>query len=352
MSQGYPAIDWNPRKRRYDAWIAGVSVLFLGAFIGGMALLNPNARPETFMLRSTGILALLMLHAILAIGPLARLQPRLLPLLYNRRHVGVSMAIVASVHAMFALFQFHGLGNVPWLVSLFSGGSAYGSVADFPFQVLGFLAWMQIMLMAATSHDAWLAILGPRQWKALHLGVYLAYALLLGHVLLGVMQLEQSTTGVVSLLAGAVLLVGLHLAAAAKGRQDGRETSLETTPADDGFVHAGAAADIPMDRARTVSIGDCGVAVYRHAAGISAVRNACKHQGGPLAEGKVVDGCITCPWHGWQYRPEDGCSPPPFDEKVATYRIRIDAAGDVWVHPEALPEGTSVTPVPLPQQTA
>ena len=29
---------------------------------------------------------------------------------------------------------------------------------------------------------------------------------------------------------------------------------------------------------------------------------------GPLGEGKIVDGCITCPWHGFQYRPQDGCT--------------------------------------------
>lgn len=25
----------------------------------------------------------------------------------------------------------------------------------------------------------------------------------------------------------------------------------------------------------------------------------CKHQNDPLGEGKIVDGCVTCPWHGY-----------------------------------------------------
>jgi nitrite reductase/ring-hydroxylating ferredoxin subunit len=29
-------------------------------------------------------------------------------------------------------------------------------------------------------------------------------------------------------------------------------------------------------------------------------------QNGPLGEGRIVDGCITCPWHGYQYRPDTG----------------------------------------------
>lgn len=364
MSQGFPAIDWNPRKRRYDLWMAGLSGLFLLVFIGGMLLFNPNARPETVLLRSTGILALGMLHVVLAIGPMARIWPATLPLLYNRRHLGVMMAIVASVHAGFALFQFHALGDVPWLVSLFGSNTAYGSLGQFPFQVLGFLAWIQLLLMAATSHDAWLALLGPRAWKSLHLGVYVAYALLLGHVLLGVIQLEQSPWGYGGLGLGAVLLIVLHLAAAGRDHA-GRETrkalkrmahdpeplspagesprSLEAA----GYARLGPAKAIAMDRARMLQVGATSIAVFKHAGGISAVRNACKHQGGPLAEGKVVDGCITCPWHGWQYKPENGCSPPPFDERLATFRVALDSQGDVWVHPKALPEGTPVTPAPL-----
>jgi len=60
-------------------------------------------------------------------------------------------------------------------------------------------------------------------------------------------------------------------------------------------------------------------------------------------EGRIVDGCVTCPWHGWQYRPEDGRSPAPFDEKIATYRVQVDG-GIVYVHPDALPPGTPTPP--------
>jgi methionine sulfoxide reductase heme-binding subunit len=49
-----------------------------------------------------------------------------------------------------------------------------------------------------------------------------------------------------------------------------------------------------------------------------------------VGEGRIVDGCITCPWHGWNYRPEDGCSPPPFQEVLATYDTKL-VNGQVWV---------------------
>ncbi|MBI2708344.1 MAG: Rieske (2Fe-2S) protein [Actinobacteria bacterium] len=33
---------------------------------------------------------------------------------------------------------------------------------------------------------------------------------------------------------------------------------------------------------------------------------ACSHLGGPLGEGDVSDGCVTCPWHGSRFRLSDG----------------------------------------------
>ena len=85
------------------------------------------------------------------------------------------------------------------------------------------------------------------------------------------------------------------------------------------------------------------IAVFRYANRVSAVSNVCKHQGGPLGEGRIVDGCITCPWHGFQYRPDTGTSPPPFAEKIATYRTKI-VDGVVFVHVTALEPGTTVLP--------
>lgn len=43
------------------------------------------------------------------------------------------------------------------------------------------------------------------------------------------------------------------------------------------------------------------LAIFRHAGALYAVDGMCAHQGGPLADGVVAHGCVTCPWHGWQY---------------------------------------------------
>ena len=65
------------------------------------------------------------------------------------------------------------------------------------------------------------------------------------------------------------------------------------------------------------------IAVFRHDGRAYALSNVCAHQNGPLGEGKILDGCVTCPWHGYQYRPETGAAPPPFTEKVATFETEI-----------------------------
>jgi len=112
----------------------------------------------------------------------------------------------------------------------------------------------------------------------------------------------------------------------------------------EGFVDVAALDEIEETRAKVVSVGRCErIAVYKHEGAICAVSNVCEHQGGPLGEGKIVQGCVTCPWHGWQYRPEDGQSPPPFAEKIATYRVRVER-GRVLVDPKPLAPGTAVEP--------
>src|SRR5207302_781925 len=79
---------------------------------------------------------------------------------------------------------------------------------------------------------------------------------------------------------------------------------------------------IPDKGARIVAAPDGErIAVFRDGTQIGAFSNLCAHQHGPIGEGRIIDGCVTCPWHGYQYRLKDGCAPPPFTEKLVTYRV-------------------------------
>src|SRR6185437_4214063 len=138
MSVQYGAISWNRQKRVYDVALVSLLALYIAVFVGLGAWWNPNATAETLLIRALGTAAFLLLNLVLCIGPLSRLDRRFLPLLYNRRHLGVATFLLGLAHGGFGLIQFHALGNVNPLVSLFISNPRYGSVADFPFQALGF----------------------------------------------------------------------------------------------------------------------------------------------------------------------------------------------------------------------
>lgn len=325
MSAKHRAVQWNRHKLVYDAIVISAIVLFIGVFSLVTALVWPADKgfsPEVILIRATGACAAVLLHFTLVIGPLSRIEPRLLPVLANRRHLGVLCFLTALTHGALTTGYYHGFGVIaPWRSLLLSSAS-YGSITAFPFEILGLAALLILFLLAATSHDFWLKVLSPGVWKSLHMLVYLAYTLALLHVALGSMQGRHGPVAPLLLLGGATVLAGAHLIAGWRERETDRGvTELRTETGH--WLDVGPADQIPLNRARVVCApsGER-IAVFRHAGGISAVSNVCKHQAGPVGEGQVIDGCITCPWHGWQYRPEDGKAPPPFVEQLDCFAVR------------------------------
>ena len=336
MSVSYVAIGWNRQKKLYDWLIFGFCVLYLSCFVVLTAVFNAQYTFETVLIRSTSTLAVLILHVILCIGPLCRLNRKFLPLLYNRRHLGVTMFLLAAIHGTFIIIHFHALGDVNPLVSLFTSNTNYNSIHGFPFQALGFFALVIFFLMAITSHDFWLHNLSPKVWKTLHMFVYLAYFLVVMHVMLGAIQYESNPVFVIMIAIGSLTVISLHLIA---GRKEVKKDSTKFNPAKEGFVAVCDINEIEENRAKIFCIDKERIAVYRFENSLYAIHNVCKHQGGPLGEGKIIDGCITCPWHGYQYLPNNGQSPPPFKEKVSTYDVRIEGT-KVWLNPAPFAEGT------------
>ena len=341
MGVQYTSVIWNRRKKQYDSVLLGMVVLYLAVFALANLLWHPEITIETLIIRATGTAALLLLHIILLIGPLARLNKQFLPLLYNRRHLGVTMFFLALIHGVFSLIQFHALGDTSLLLSLFQANPEYTSIGQFPFEVLGLISLLILFLMAATSHDFWLQNLGPKVWKVLHMMVYLAYFALLLHVLLGILQLEKASINFILLGLGAASVTILHLVAG------WRETGKGRIKASGEFIKVCQVDEIDENRAKVFLIGKENIALFKYDGKLSAINNVCKHQNGPLGEGKVVDGCITCPWHGYQYLPENGASPPPFTEKVSTYQVKLEGS-DVFINPTPFPEGTALEPAKIP----
>ena len=348
MSHAYRRVQWNRHKRVYDAVMLGAILAYLAGFVAITAVMNPppgDIAPPILLMRAFGTGAAVLLHLILAIGPLTRLFPRMAPVLYNRRHLGVACFVLALLHAVIALGFYGGFGVVNPIAAVLAGPGVRP-----PFELYGFIALIILFVMAATSHDFWLHTLGPGTWKALHMLVYPAYALLTAHIAFGGLQSERSMLYPILMLAGILGLTTLHLLTGFREhRRDARGV-----PAD-GWIDLGPAAElrsIPDQQARTICLRDAErIAVFRDGDRLHAVADACPHQGGPLGEGRIVNGCITCPWHGHQFAPDTGLAPPPYTDAVPTHELRING-GRVELNPVPNPPGSKPEPVRLPEGPA
>src|SRR5438477_7863743 len=218
MGVEYVSVQWNRQKKFYDAVLIGGVAAYLAIFGVLTKMFFPHVTDEIMLMRAFGTAAFLLLHIILCIGPLCRLNPQFLPLLYNRRHAGVTMFTLGLVHAALVVITYHAGGDTNPILSIFKGSPLTGSIAGVPFQPFGFFALVILMLMAATSHDFWLANLSAPVWKSLHMLVYLAYGLLILHVTFGVLQAEVNPIYVAVVAVGLFIVLGLHVTAALKER--------------------------------------------------------------------------------------------------------------------------------------
>ena len=348
----YRAVTWNRNKLVYDAVAIATVVVYLQIYLHFGAMPGRDGiAPDgaTLSMKAFGSCAFLLLSGVLAIGPLARLDRRFLPLLYNRRHLGVLTCTVAAGHASSVLSWYYAYSDIPPSRALLVADTSFAQVAGFAFVVPGIAAFVILLVLAATSHDFWLAFLGPRVWKAIHMALYAAYFLVVGHIAFGALQDARSFSLAIVCALSASVLVTLHLLAGRKASQDDRQLSAASDAAP--WVTVCNVEQIKEGRGFVVKLADGEpVAIFRHEGRLSAVSNLCAHQNGPLGEGRIVDGCITCPWHGFQYRLEDGCSPPPFTERIATYRLMLDGH-TVLLDPRPNPPGTRVPSLAMPKSS-
>jgi nitrite reductase/ring-hydroxylating ferredoxin subunit len=213
-----------------------------------------------------------------------------------------------------------------------------------PFQTFGAIALIILFLMAATSHDFWLRHLTPPVWKTLHMMVYFAYGFLVVHVVYGILQAERHPVFILLVFTGVLAVSLLHLVAAIQDWRVGLHGKMNS---DGDYVETIAVEDIPEKGACTVLLHGERVAVFRYDGKVSAISNICQHQNGPLGEGRIVNGCVTCPWHGARYRPEDGAEPSPGGAKVPTFEVKI-VNGKVWINHKPKLPGTHVEPACIP----
>jgi nitrite reductase/ring-hydroxylating ferredoxin subunit/uncharacterized membrane protein len=82
------------------------------------------------------------------------------------------------------------------------------------------------------------------------------------------------------------------------------QTAFEEPPQD--WTPVLRESELPEGESRYAEVGGVGVLVARVHGEVHALSNRCSHRGGPLDEGELSDGCVTCPWHGSVFRLADG----------------------------------------------
>lgn len=348
MTLKYVPVIWNRTKIAYDAALLAFVGIYISVFLYLAPAYQDVTRPQDgqiLRMQAFGTCAFLMLSLILCIGPLARLDRRFLPVLYNRRHFGVIACAVAFVHASYVIGWYMTYSPIDPYVAVLGANTSYAQILGFPFETFGVLALAILLVLAVTSHDFWLSFLTPPLWKALHMAIYVAYAAVTLHIALGYLQTAGNPAFAVIAMLCVTTVSALHFVAAAK--EGAADCAVASAGGDAPWVRAGRLSDTVEGRAIVVTLvqGER-VAVFRHKGMLSAISNVCAHQNGPLGEGKVVYGCVTCPWHGYQYRLADGCAPPPFTEKLPTYNLKLDG-GTILLDPRANAPGTYVEPVKI-----
>jgi nitrite reductase/ring-hydroxylating ferredoxin subunit/uncharacterized membrane protein len=86
--------------------------------------------------------------------------------------------------------------------------------------------------------------------------------------------------------------------------------------------------DIPEGTPTRAKAGQQSILLVRQGATIHALHDVCAHAGGPLSGGRLVDGCIECPWHGSRFELATGhkkSGPTTFDQP--RYEVREAEAG-------------------------
>ncbi|MDA8357838.1 MAG: Rieske (2Fe-2S) protein [Actinomycetota bacterium] len=133
--------------------------------------------------------------------------------------------------------------------------------------------------------------------------------------------------GLVTVLAGGYL--GGHLSFV-KGVNVNR-TAWEERPTT--WTVALSDAALGEGEAKSVQVDRASVFLCRLDGRVRALASTCSHMGGPLEEGTLADGCVTCPWHGSIFRLDDGgvvrgpaTTPQPvYETRVADGLIEVRA---------------------------
>ena len=82
--------------------------------------------------------------------------------------------------------------------------------------------------------------------------------------------------------------------------------------------------ELPIGRMTCVIVDGLPIGVANAAGHIYAFDDTCRHEGGSLSSGALIDGTVTCPWHGWTYTLHNGKAiVPPVGIRVRVFPVTV-----------------------------
>ena len=82
--------------------------------------------------------------------------------------------------------------------------------------------------------------------------------------------------------------------------------------------------EIPEGEGRPFEVDGLFLAVFRSEGEYYAMDDTCPHQGAPLCDGLVAGKTVSCSWHGWEFRLDDGRYVSSPTIRVKTYPVRVE----------------------------
>jgi nitrite reductase/ring-hydroxylating ferredoxin subunit/uncharacterized membrane protein len=109
------------------------------------------------------------------------------------------------------------------------------------------------------------------------------------------------------------------------------QTAFDSLPED--WTPAIADAALGEGDVKCTEVSGIPVLLTRDGGQVFAIHDRCSHRGGPLHEGEISDGCVTCPWHASRFSLADGSvrrgpavmPQPAFETRVSDGTIEIRA---------------------------
>ncbi|HLG22354.1 MAG TPA: Rieske (2Fe-2S) protein [Candidatus Manganitrophaceae bacterium] len=90
------------------------------------------------------------------------------------------------------------------------------------------------------------------------------------------------------------------------------------------FIKVAQTGEIPSGKGKVIRVEGKEIALFKSEGAVYALDNLCPHEGGPLGQGALKEGVVTCPWHLWRFNVRDGAMAEEPALKVACFNVKVE----------------------------